>query len=224
MQEGVAEATLKTEELQKLLDDCAIQGDEERVAYSAKQYVPIMYFVHAVATLCRLCSESLRTTAQQHAMVWSEAALASASLARVMARASFSTSSRPHSTTPVALARQTTCRSRVQRRPSQLLSSQSAWPSLQKQRVSPRLIDVAQLCSDMLVVVNMFSFGHAPKVCSRHIDVACWGSRTCPRWKNKFAFEPWSLSILIVNNISVRWQLSVYESQQHTYVVFKMKC
>ena len=91
MREGVAEATLKTEELQKLLDDCAIQVDEELVADSAKQYVPIMYFVHAVATLCRFGSESLRTTAQQHAMVWSEAALASASLARVMACASFST-------------------------------------------------------------------------------------------------------------------------------------
>jgi hypothetical protein len=45
MQEGMAEATLKTEELQKLLDECAPEADEERVADSAKQYVPIMYFV-----------------------------------------------------------------------------------------------------------------------------------------------------------------------------------
>jgi len=45
MQEGMAEATLKTEELQKLLDECAPTADEERVADSAKQYMPIMYFV-----------------------------------------------------------------------------------------------------------------------------------------------------------------------------------
>jgi len=45
MEEGMAEATLKTEELQKLLDECAPVADEERVADSASQYKSIMYFV-----------------------------------------------------------------------------------------------------------------------------------------------------------------------------------
>jgi len=45
MEEGVAELLLKTEELQKLLDEAAPSADADRVEGSAKQYVPIMYFV-----------------------------------------------------------------------------------------------------------------------------------------------------------------------------------
>ena len=45
MQEGTAEATLKTENLQRWIDECAPEADEERAVISAKQYVPIVYFV-----------------------------------------------------------------------------------------------------------------------------------------------------------------------------------